>query len=90
MNKEDEIQYVVRECTTERVRKENMPIHQFPKRRDAGQRWIEACTDSYLSRLEYRQREERIFFFVIDISKKNISIRREIVLFFQSAVLFLP
>ena len=61
MNKENEIQYVVRECTTERGRKESVPIHQFPKRGDAGQRWIEDCTDSYLSRLEYRQGVERKF-----------------------------
>ena len=39
-----------------------MPIHQFPKRGHAGQRWIGACANSYLSRLEYRQVVEWKFF----------------------------
>ena len=38
-----------------------MPIHRFPMR-DAGRRWIEACANSYLSRLEYLQVVERQYF----------------------------
>ena len=40
-----------------------MPIHRFPKRGDAGQRWIEACANSYLSRLEYLQVVKIKYFF---------------------------
>ena len=39
-----------------------MSIHRFPKRENAGQRWIEACANPYLSRLEYLQVIERQFF----------------------------
>ena len=39
-----------------------MPIHRFPKREDAGQRWTEACANSYLSSLEYLQLVERQYF----------------------------
>ena len=51
-----------------------MTIHRFPKRGDARQRWIEACVNSYLLRLEYLQVVERkvfvwhrqmVFFFLI-------------------------
>ena len=62
MNKKCEIQRAVRRCTTKKHQKGIVPIHQFPKRGDAGKRWIEACANSYLSRLEYRQITERIFF----------------------------
>ena len=59
------IQCAVRGCTTKRGRKEIVHIHRFPKRGDARQRWIEACANSYLSRLEYRQVVERKCFFII-------------------------
>ena len=59
MNKKYEIQCIVSGCTTKRGRKESVPIHRFPKRGDAGQRWIEACANPSLSRLEYRQVVER-------------------------------
>ena len=62
MNKKYEIQCAVRECTIKRDRKESVPIHRFPKRGDAGQRWIEARANSYLSRLQYFQVVERKFF----------------------------
>ena len=62
MNKKYEIQCAGRGCTTKRGRKESVPIHRFPKRGDAGQRWIEACANFYLSRLEYRQVIERKFY----------------------------
>ena len=39
-----------------------MPYHRFPKRGDAGQRWIEACAYSHFSRLEYLQVVERQYF----------------------------
>ena len=42
--------------------KESVPINRFPNRGDAGQRWIEACANSYLSRLEYLQVVERQYF----------------------------
>ena len=56
------IQCAVRGCTAKRDRKESVPIHRFAKRGDTGQRWIEACANSYLSRLEYRQVVERKLF----------------------------
>ena len=59
MNKKYEIQCAVRGCSNKRGRKESVPIHRFPKRGDAGQRWIETCANSYLSRLEYCQVVER-------------------------------
>ena len=62
MNKIYEIQCAVRGCTTKRGRKESALIHRFPKREDIGQRWIEACAKSYLSRLEYPQVVGRKFF----------------------------
>ena len=52
MDKKYEIQCAVRGCTTKRRRNESVPIYRFPKRGDAGQRWIGACANSYLSRLE--------------------------------------
>ena len=39
-----------------------MSIHRFPKRENARQRWIQACANPYLSRLEYLQVVERQFF----------------------------
>ena len=33
----------------------NVSIHRFPKRENAGQRWVEAWANPYLSRLEYLQ-----------------------------------
>ena len=45
-----------------KCQKESVPTHRFPKRGDAGQRWIEACANSYLSRLEYLQVVERQYF----------------------------
>ena len=61
MNKKYEIQCAVRRCTTKRGRKESVPIHRFATRGNAGQQWIEACANSYLSRLEYLQVVERKF-----------------------------
>ena len=55
------IQCADRGCT-KRVQKESVPIHRFRKREDARQRWIEACANSYLSRLEYPQVLERQYF----------------------------
>ena len=65
MNKKYEIQCAVRGCTTKRGRKESVLIHRFPKRGDSEQRWIEACANSYLSRLEYRQVVEKKFFLLL-------------------------
>ena len=62
INKKYEIQCAVRGCTTKRGRKESVPNHRFPKRGNAGERWIEDCTNSYLSRLEYLQVIEKQFF----------------------------
>ena len=62
MNTNYEIQCAVRGCTSKRGRKKNGYIHRFPKRENAGQRWIEACANPYLSRLEYLQVVENKFF----------------------------
>ena len=59
MSAKYEVQCAVRGCATKRGRKENVPIHLFPKRGHAGQRWIEACANPYLSGLEYLQVVER-------------------------------
>ena len=55
VNTKYEIQCAVRGCTSKRGRKKNVSIYRFPKRENAGQRWIEACANPYLSRLEYLQ-----------------------------------
>ena len=47
------IQCAVGGCTSKRGRQKNVSIHRFPKRENVGQRWIEACANPYLSRLEY-------------------------------------
>ena len=62
MGKKYVIQCAVRGCTTKKHQKESVPIYHFPKRGDAGQRWIEACANSYLSRLGYVQVVERQYF----------------------------
>ena len=62
MNKKYEIQCAVRRCTIKRGWKESVPIHRFPKRGDVGQRWIEACANFYLSKLEYVQVVEGKFY----------------------------
>ena len=46
---------------TKKRQNESVPIHRFPKE-NTGQRWIEACTNSHLSRLEYLQVVERQYF----------------------------
>ena len=62
MNTKYKIQCAVHGCTSKRGLKKNVSIHRFPKRKNAEQRWIEACTNPYLSRLEYLQVLERQFF----------------------------
>ena len=62
MNKKYTIQSAVRGCTIKRGRRGSVTIHRFPKRGDAGKRWIKAYANSYLSRLEYRQVVKRKFF----------------------------
>ena len=48
--------------TTKKRQKESVPIHRFPNGGDAGQRWIEACANSYSTRLEYLQVVKRQYF----------------------------
>ena len=62
MNTKYEIQCAVRGCTSKRGGKKNVSIRRFRKRENAGQRWIEACANPYLPRLEYIQVVERQFF----------------------------
>ena len=62
MDKKYVIQCAVSGCTTKRGRKGGVPIHRFPKRGNAGQRWIDACANPYLSRLEYLQVVEGKYF----------------------------
>ena len=62
MNKKYEIQCAVYGCTTKKRQNESVRIHRFPKRGYAGQRWIETCANSYLSRLEYLQVVKRQYF----------------------------
>ena len=78
MNSKYEIQCAVSGCTSKRGRKESVPIHRFSNRGDAGQRWIEASGNFYLSRLEFLQVVERKLFVY----------HRQMVLFFKSAVRF--
>ena len=40
MDKKYVIQCAVRGCSTKKSQKESVPIHRFPERGDAGQRWI--------------------------------------------------
>ena len=40
MNTKYEIECAVSECTSKRGWKKNVSIHRFPKRENAGQRWI--------------------------------------------------
>ena len=62
VNTKYEIQCAVCGCNSKRGGKKNVSIHRFPKRENAGQRWIEACVNPYLSRSEYLQVIERQFF----------------------------
>ena len=62
MDKKYVIQCAVRGRTTKKRQKECVLIYRFPKRGDVGQRWIEACANSYLSRLEYLQVVKRQYF----------------------------
>ena len=57
-----EIQCAVSGCTSKRGRKNNVSIHRLPRKENAEQRWIEACANPCLSRLEYLQILERQFF----------------------------
>ena len=56
------IQCAVRGCTAKRRRNESMPIYRLSKRGDLGQQRIEACANSYLSKLEYQQVVGRKYF----------------------------
>ena len=62
MNSKYEIQCAVSGCTSKRGRKNNISIHRFPKEENAGQRWIEACSNPCLSRLGYLEVLGRQFF----------------------------
>ena len=62
MKSKYEMQCTVSGCTYKRNQKNNVSIHRFPKKENNGQRWIEACANPYLSRLQYLQVLARKYF----------------------------